>query len=91
MLKRSVFAGAALVVGLALAWWGGSTIYAEAVEADVHGTRGELTLLPLIALAVGICAILWGVCALAWYLAKALHGTGSLTESESVPPSPDSR
>lgn len=84
--------GAALIVGVVLAWWGGPTIYVDAVAADLHGTRGKLTPIPLLALAVGMCAVVWGMCALAWRLAKALHGTGSPTEkSISGPTPPDPR
>lgn len=92
MWGKPIFAGAALIVGVLMAWWGGSAIYANVFAADLQGTRGELTPLPLSALAVGICAIMWSVCALAWRLAKALHGTGSSTEgSRSAPRPPDPR
>lgn len=67
-------ASTALILGVVLAWWGGSSIYRDAVAADLQGTRGELTPLPLFAAAAGICAVVWGVCALAWRVAKALHG-----------------
>lgn len=89
---KPIFAGVALIAGVVLVWWGGSTIYADAVAADLQGTRGELTPLPLLALAVGICAVVWGVCALAWRLAKALHGgDSSPEESVNAPTRPDTR
>lgn len=92
MWGKPIVVGVSLVVGVVLVWWGASTIYADAVAADLQGTRGELTPLPLLALAVGICAVVWGVCAMAWRLAKALHRTGSPTEeSASAPTTPDPR
>lgn len=72
-MSRPIFAVVAIVIGAVLTWWGGSTLFADAVTADLEGTRGGLSPLPTAASVVGICASVWGLCVLAWCLAKALH------------------
>jgi len=73
MLNKSLIAIGALLIGVLLVWYGGWTLFADAVAADAQGTRGGLAPLPLIAAVVGVGAIVWALCVLAWQLGKALH------------------
>lgn len=71
MSKRTlILAVTVLIAGVALTWYGATTLFADGVTTDVNGTAGGLALLPLTAAILGTAAIVWALCAVAWQIGK---------------------
>lgn len=96
MVNRQIETATAVLVGLvglALAWGGGLALLADAITADLQGTRGGLAPLPMVTSAVGIVAFIWGVSVLVWRLATAVHAKTPRRPSDArrAPTHPDPR
>ena len=59
----------ALVGSLGATWWGASALFAAGVEADIHGTAGGLSPVPLATVVIGTMAAVGSLCVLTWQLA----------------------
>lgn len=70
--RRALLLGVVLILGIGVAWWGASTLFAAGVEADLRGTGGQLDLIPIKAVVVGLCCAVGALCGLAWQLGLLL-------------------